>query len=148
MKHGDTFMGVIAVFWTWPWNILRGFVCGHPWGRPGTCLVCLFCCNTSGHNWALVYLKNIMNRNMKTEDSMNADFVDWLNFTDGLNTLHPAAIKTNAVGHQTEWASKTDGRPAAECNRVLPGVAEEWTEKDEKLEQVPRGWFLVYGHGP
>lgn len=89
-----------------------------------------------------------MNRNMKTEDSTNADFVDWLNFTDGLNALHPAAIKATAVTHQTEWASKTDGRPAAECSPVLSGVAEEWTEKDKKLEQVPRGWFLVYGHGP
>lgn len=83
-----------------------------------------------------------MNRNTKTEDSTNADFVDWL------NTLHPAAMKTFAVTHQTEWASQTDGRPAAECSRVLSGVAEEWTEKDKKLEQVPRGWFLVYGHGP
>lgn len=64
-----------------------------------------------------------MNRNMRTEDSTNADFVDWLNFTDGLYTLHPAAIKTIAVTHQTEWASKTDGRPAAECSCVLSGVA-------------------------
>lgn len=39
---------------------------------------------------------------MKTKDSTNADFVDWLNFTDGLNTLHPAAIKAIAVTHQTE----------------------------------------------
>ena len=28
------------------------------------------------------------------------------------------------------------------------GAAEEWTEKDKNMNQVPGGWFSVYEHGP
>lgn len=43
------------------------------------------------------------------------------------------------MSQENEGASMTDAHYAAECSPALSGVAEEWTEKDKNMYQVPGG---------